>query len=100
MYVVALYHVPLISCNLQQFHKLDIHFSYQSKLKPFLSFQLCVALFSNDGVWGWYAGGTSWLPSAKALPFSQICFCYYRFYIMTVILYYDSHWENDCKVIK
>lgn len=53
-----------------------IHFSWQSGLKPF--FQLRTALFSNDGGWGWYAGGTSWLPSVKALPFSQTCL-YYRF---------------------
>lgn len=48
-------------------------FVWQLKFKPF--FQLRTALFSNDGGWGWYAGGTSWLPSVKVLPFSQI-HCY------------------------
>jgi len=66
-----------------------IHFSWQSERKPF--FQLRT-LFSNDGGWGWYAGGTSWLPSVKALPFSQICL-YHRFDIL-------RHWDCHCKQLR
>jgi len=54
-----------------------IHFWWQSELKPFFQLRIA-ALFSNDGGWGWYAEGTSWLPSAKALPFSQT-YLYYQF---------------------